>query len=70
VTWALQEDGRWHFNAFLRDISARKALEQELEWLAMVDDLTGLRNRRGFLAVAEPPAQVARRTGQDTPRRR
>ncbi|MGH9011510.1 MAG: PAS domain S-box protein, partial [Acidimicrobiia bacterium] len=65
VTWALQEDGQWHFNAFLRDISQRKAMEAELERLAMVDDLTGLRNRRGFLAVAEPLAHVAQRTQRD-----
>jgi diguanylate cyclase len=65
VAWALQEDGQWQFNAFVRDISQRKAMEEELERLAMADDLTGLRNRRGFLAVAEPLAQVAQRTQRD-----
>jgi diguanylate cyclase (GGDEF)-like protein/PAS domain S-box-containing protein len=62
VIWALQEEGQWQFNAFLRDISERKAMENELQRLAMVDDLTGLRNRRGFLAVADPLAHVAQRS--------
>ncbi len=65
VAWALQEDGHWEFNAFLRDISQRKTMEAELERLAMVDDLTGLRNRRSFLAVAEPLAHVAQRAKRD-----
>jgi diguanylate cyclase len=65
VTWALEEDGRWQFNAFLRDISQRKAMEAELERLAMVDDLTGLGNRRGFLAIAEPLVRVAHRSQRD-----
>ncbi len=61
VVWALREGDHWSFNAFLRDISQRKAMEAELQRLALVDDLTGLRNRRGFLAVAEPLTHVAQR---------
>jgi diguanylate cyclase (GGDEF)-like protein/PAS domain S-box-containing protein len=49
--------------ATVADATARKATEDELKRLALVDELTGLRNRRGFLAVAEHLAQVAQRTG-------
>jgi diguanylate cyclase len=65
VIWALQDAECWSFNAFLRDVSERKAMEEELQRLALVDELTGLRNRRGFLAVAEPLIQVAERNRRD-----
>ena len=39
-------------------------MEEELARLAMVDDLTGLRNRRGFLAIAEPIKELAQRNRQ------
>jgi PAS domain S-box-containing protein len=61
VVWALREGDQWSFNAFLRDISQRKAMEEELQRLALVDGLTGLRNRRGFLAAAEPVLHTSRR---------
>jgi diguanylate cyclase (GGDEF)-like protein/PAS domain S-box-containing protein len=65
VVWALPGDDEWTFNAFLRDISQRKAMEEELARLATVDELTGLRNRRGFQAVAEPLARMAERNQRD-----
>jgi diguanylate cyclase len=65
VVWALPGDDQWTFNAFLRDISQRRAMEEELARLATVDELTGLRNRRGFLAVAEPLVRMAERNQQD-----
>ena len=65
VIWALREGDGWAFNAFLRDISERKAMEEELQRQALVDELTGLRNRRGFLAVAEPLIQIAQRKRRD-----
>jgi diguanylate cyclase (GGDEF)-like protein/PAS domain S-box-containing protein len=65
VAWALPGDDEWTFNAFLRDISERRAMEEELARLATVDELTGLRNRRGFLAVAEPFARMAERNQRD-----
>ncbi|HET7134724.1 MAG TPA: diguanylate cyclase [Casimicrobiaceae bacterium] len=42
-----------------RDITAQKASEDSLRALALVDDLTGVANRRGFLAAAERECQRA-----------
>ena len=36
-----------------RDITERKKTEQELVWLAQTDSLTGLKNRRQFMLLAE-----------------
>ncbi len=67
VVWAVRDEdgGGWVVNGFHRDISQRKALEHELERLAMVDELTGLRNRRGFLSAADALAAVAQRNHHD-----
>ncbi len=37
----------------MHDISIRKKVEQELKELSLVDDLTGLINRRGFFVLSE-----------------
>ncbi|GJG88865.1 hypothetical protein tb265_40460 [Gemmatimonadetes bacterium T265] len=42
-----------YLSATLRDVTERKQHEATLRALALVDALTGLYNRRGFLAVAE-----------------
>jgi diguanylate cyclase (GGDEF)-like protein/PAS domain S-box-containing protein len=61
-----------------RDIAARKVVEEKLalkaqelaksnallESLSLVDDLTGLYNRKGFFALAEHRVKVANRTGE------
>jgi diguanylate cyclase (GGDEF)-like protein/PAS domain S-box-containing protein len=47
--------------AFVRDISERKLLEQQLEQLAQTDVLTGLHNRRHFLDLAEREMTRAQR---------
>jgi diguanylate cyclase (GGDEF)-like protein/PAS domain S-box-containing protein len=54
-----------------RDITARKQLEaaleernEELRQLALVDELTGLSNRRGFTTLGEHELRVAARTKQ------
>lgn len=39
-----------------------RALSSELQHLAITDDLTGLRNRRGFLLLAEQARKLAHRT--------
>jgi diguanylate cyclase (GGDEF)-like protein len=42
-----------------RDITAQKASEDSLRALALIDDLTGVSNRRGFLTAAERECQRA-----------
>ncbi|MCA0376643.1 MAG: GGDEF domain-containing protein [Gemmatimonadetes bacterium] len=49
-----------------RDISDRKRVELALRRASLTDDLTGLYNRRGFMALAEQQLRVARRSGKDT----
>ena len=50
--WALGSGTGLSFNALLHDISERRRLEEELWELALVDDLTGLNNRRSFILLA------------------
>jgi diguanylate cyclase (GGDEF)-like protein len=45
----------------LRDISEQKRQQDQLHALSTSDELTGLRNRRGFLMLAEQHARVAQR---------
>jgi diguanylate cyclase (GGDEF)-like protein/PAS domain S-box-containing protein len=44
-----------------RDITERKENEERLRALAILDDLTGLYNRRGFLTIAAQQLKAARR---------
>ena len=61
VVWAMNsvslvrdsEDNPAHFIFQIQDISERKRAEAALQSLSLVDELTGLYNRRGFLAVTE-----------------
>ncbi|HEX8176759.1 MAG TPA: PAS domain S-box protein [Pyrinomonadaceae bacterium] len=46
-----------------RDITERKRTEETLRSLSLLDDLTGLYNRRGFLALAEQQVRLTQRTG-------
>ncbi len=46
---------------FMRDITERKKAEEQLRTLSLVDDLTGLYNRRGFLTLAEQELKMANR---------
>lgn len=48
----------------LRYAMERQRVQLELLNLAMIDDLTGLHNRRGFLALAEHHVLLAYRTGR------
>ena len=48
--------------AIVHDITERKRLEEELRTLSVVDELTGLCNRRGFMALSEQQLKFAERT--------
>jgi diguanylate cyclase (GGDEF)-like protein len=58
---AVEPDG--HVVGMTQDISARKALEEELLRLAASDPLTGLANRRGFFEQAARVHGMSQRTG-------
>jgi two-component system cell cycle response regulator len=44
-----------------RHVTERKRLEEQLRNLSLTDELTGLNNRRGFQALAEQYAKIAKR---------
>ena len=50
---------------FLSDITERKEMEDQLQKMSIMDDLTGLYNRRGFLTLAQQQLKVAERTQQE-----
>jgi diguanylate cyclase (GGDEF)-like protein/PAS domain S-box-containing protein len=50
-----------HYEGSLQDISERKQAEDLLRSQSLKDDLTGLYNRRGFLALADQQMKLARR---------
>jgi diguanylate cyclase (GGDEF)-like protein/PAS domain S-box-containing protein len=50
--------------AFDRDISERKRMEEELRALSLIDELTGLTNRRGFFPLAEQQLKLSNRLGR------
>jgi diguanylate cyclase (GGDEF)-like protein/PAS domain S-box-containing protein len=49
---------KW-IDGVIEDITERKQLEEQLRAISLVDDLTGLYNRRGFLTVAEHQLKLA-----------
>lgn len=49
----------------VRDITARKKLEEELRELSYTDELTGLYNRRGFFMLAEQQLKAVKRRERD-----
>jgi diguanylate cyclase (GGDEF)-like protein/PAS domain S-box-containing protein len=46
------------------DFTSRRREEDHLREMALIDELTGLRNRRGFVAISEQYARIALRQGQ------
>ena len=69
IVWALNnvslvrdaDDAPVHFIFQIQDITERKRVEAALQNLSLVDELTGLYNRRGFLAVTEQHLAAIRR---------
>jgi diguanylate cyclase (GGDEF)-like protein/PAS domain S-box-containing protein len=49
------------YDGLIEDIAKRKNIEEELRAASIVDDLTGLHNRRGFLALAQQQLKIATR---------
>lgn len=69
IVWALNnvslvrdaDDAPVHFIFQIQDITERKRVEAALQSLSLVDELTGLYNRRGFMAVTEQHLAAIRR---------
>lgn len=53
-----------HFIAQVEDPDERRHLEEQLAELALVDDVTGLHNRRSFILLAEQDLKEAARAGR------
>ena len=53
------------FRGLSRDITKRKRLEEKLQTMSIMDDLTGLNNRRGFFTLAQQQMKVTERTKKD-----
>jgi PAS domain S-box-containing protein len=70
IVWALNsvsmlrdsDNNPAHFIFQIQDITERKRAEAALQSLSLVDELTGLYNRRGFLAVTEQHLAAIRRS--------
>lgn len=59
--WAIDAGPEVSFNALLHDISDRRRQEEALWELALVDELTGLHNRRAFILLAQQAIREAAR---------
>ncbi|MFW6093683.1 MAG: sensor domain-containing diguanylate cyclase [Pseudomonadota bacterium] len=58
----LESDGRVMFTAVLRDMTEHERAQEALRSLSFTDDLTGLYNRRGFMAIAKQTLRQAHRS--------
>ncbi len=57
----IQWEGKDAYLASFRDFTEHKRMEEELLNLSLIDDLTGLHNRRGFITLAEQHMKIVRR---------
>lgn len=55
---------QWHSVGTVRDITVRKRMEEKLQAAVIIDDLTGLLNRRGFFTMSGKQCKVAERAGR------
>lgn len=70
IVWALNsvslvrdsDNNPAHYIFQIQDITERKRAEAALQSLSLIDELTGLYNRRGFLAVTEQHLESIRRS--------
>jgi diguanylate cyclase (GGDEF)-like protein/PAS domain S-box-containing protein len=60
----LELERETRYIATLLDVTALKRAEESLRQASLVDDLTGLHNRRGFFALGEQQVKLARRQSQ------
>jgi len=63
-TWTDSDDGQRLKVATLTDISNLIRKQRELRAMSMIDELTGLFNRRGFMTLASKRLRHADRTGR------
>ncbi len=61
---AVYSNRKEHFAAVFENITERKKMEEQLLAMSVVDELTGLYNRRGFFALAGQQMKIAERAGK------
>jgi diguanylate cyclase (GGDEF)-like protein/PAS domain S-box-containing protein len=57
----MQINGSSRIGIVITDLTERQKLQEELRSLSVIDELTGLMNRRGFLTVAQQTLNLAQR---------
>jgi diguanylate cyclase (GGDEF)-like protein len=60
----IESGGETFYVANLRDVTDLVRLREELRVMSLIDELTGLCNRRGFLNLAQQQLKIANRTQQ------
>ncbi|MCX5804046.1 MAG: diguanylate cyclase, partial [Proteobacteria bacterium] len=53
------------YQGIIKDITEQKKMEEELRTLSVMDDLTGLYNRRGFFTLSQQQMKMAERAKKD-----
>lgn len=60
----IKREDQCYIDGFIEDITERKKIQDKLHELSIIDELTGLYNRRGFFTLAEQQIKVATRLNQ------